>query len=499
MNSNPPPASLVPGYRLDRYELLCPIAAGGMASVWVARVQGKHGFEKLVAIKTILSSLAADEKFREMFLDEARIASAIDHPNVARILDLGDERGVLFLAMEWIDGDSLTVLHRAAVKRGERVPMAIALRIAADVAAGLQAAHELADRSGALRGVVHRDVSPHNVLLAKGMAKVIDFGIAKARDRAAAPTATGEIKGKVHYMAPEQALGAEIDRRVDVWAIGAILYELVAGRAPFEGPSQIASLTLLCGEAAAPPLGADVPRPVAELIAHALKKDRNKRFATCLELQRAIEHAAVECGLVATAGDVDAYATELLAARVEKRRQTVELALKAAAEREKLLGSVPQADSSGSLQGLRALSEIHLSPIAQMTPAHGSAQQESAEHPTWRPPEGHDRGGPQRPTRAGWILVFATVTLAATILWIARPHGPPPQGASPIATPSAAPIAAPAIASAAPSPAVSEAPSAPAAPSGTAVPSGLAPFRPAVTAPPSASGKKKRPHVDDGF
>src|SRR5258708_3575069 len=163
-----PPAAeshLVPGYRLDRYELLCPIGTGGMASVWVARLRGKHGFEKLVAIKTILARYARDPRFQQMFLDEARIASRIDHPNVAQILDLGDHQGVLFLAMEWIEGEALYKLARAVHETGVTLAPAVALRIVAEVCAGLHAAHELRDRDGRPLGIVHRDVSPHNVLI----------------------------------------------------------------------------------------------------------------------------------------------------------------------------------------------------------------------------------------------------------------------------------------------------------------------------------------------
>ncbi|HEX4516290.1 MAG TPA: serine/threonine-protein kinase, partial [Polyangiaceae bacterium] len=165
---------LEPGHRLDRYELLCPIAQGGMASVWLARQHGKHGFEKLVAVKTILPLYAQDLRFQQMFLDEARIASGIEHANVAQILDLGEEKDVLYIAMEWVDGDSLSKLFRAAEKVSHRLPVNIVCRIVSDACAGLHAAHELHDKSGDLLNVVHRDVSPQNILVStKGQAKLI--------------------------------------------------------------------------------------------------------------------------------------------------------------------------------------------------------------------------------------------------------------------------------------------------------------------------------------
>ena len=213
---------LAPGYRLDRYELLGPLAEGGMASVWIARQRGKHGFEKLVAIKTILPQYASDDRFRQMFLDEARIASRIEHFNVARIIDLGEEHEVLYLVMEYVDGDSLSKLRRTCTKAGVTIPPGVLLRILADACSGLHEAHELKDESGQLLDIVHRDISPHNILVStKGVAKVIDFGIAKARDRMAGETNAGVLKGKIQYMAPEQALGRKVDRRADFWAVGA--------------------------------------------------------------------------------------------------------------------------------------------------------------------------------------------------------------------------------------------------------------------------------------
>src|SRR3954469_11809960 len=141
-------AILVVGRRLDRYELLTPIAEGGMAAVWVARLQGKRGFEKLVAIKTIKTEFVDDPRFEEMFLDEARIASGIQHPNVAHIVDLGEEGSVLYLVMEYVDGESLAKVRKVAAKRGQRVPLGVALKILADACAGLHAAHELRDKKG---------------------------------------------------------------------------------------------------------------------------------------------------------------------------------------------------------------------------------------------------------------------------------------------------------------------------------------------------------------
>ena len=340
-----------PGFRLDRYELLCPIAHGGMASVWLARLHGKHGFEKLVAIKTILPQFASDERFQQMFLDEARIASGIEHPNTAQILDLGEQHDILYIVMEWVDGDSLSKLHRAVRRRGMTIPPGIILRILADTCGGLEAAHELRDKAGKLLGVVHRDVSPQNILVnSKGNAKLIDFGIVKALDRVSAETSSGLLKGKIQYMAPEQAIGKRVDRRSDVWALGAVLYYLLTGQPPFEGENPLATLHLLTTPGEPPPLPDDIPLPVHALVRRALEKDPDSRVATAAQLQKAIESAMVEAKIQTSTSDVAAFVAEHLTDRAQARKKAVALALDAATERgrmQKLLAPASSDSSSG--------------------------------------------------------------------------------------------------------------------------------------------------------
>jgi eukaryotic-like serine/threonine-protein kinase len=323
-----------PGFRLDRYELLCPIAQGGMATVWLARVGGKFGFEKFVAVKMILPQFASDHHFEQMFLDEARLASRIEHPNVAQILDLGEHHDVLYLVMEWIEGDPLSRLYRATEKKGLRIPPGIVLRTIADACGGLHAAHEVRGADGSLLHVVHRDISPQNILVSHdGVAKLIDFGIAKARDRVAGETNAGVLKGKVRYMAPEQALGKKIDRRADVWAAAAVLYHLLSGKSPFQGDTEIATLRLLTSGEPPPPLPRTFHPALVEVLRRGLLVLPDERFATAAELQAAIESAAIEAGLVTTRATVASFVAEHMARRADRRKTLVSGALAAAAER----------------------------------------------------------------------------------------------------------------------------------------------------------------------
>ncbi len=327
--SVPVPSPLEPGYRVGRYELLYALASGGMGQVWVARIQGHDGFEKLFAIKTILNEKASDARFRQMFLDEARIASAIQHPNVAQILDLGEQDGVLFLMMEYVDGDSVHKLHRACQRHGKFVPQAVALRIVSDACVGLHAAHELTDRDGHRLDVVHRDVSPQNILVGvNGIAKVIDFGVAKARGRLGGDSISGSLKGKVRYMSPEQASGKAVDGRADIWGAGAVLYQLLEGEPPYRGDDIDTLRALLSGQAIAS-LGEHVAPPIAAVVKRALAYNPAERFDTALEMSRAIEHAMSVTGCLCQTAAVASFCAEAVGDRIATRRDTLRVALRA--------------------------------------------------------------------------------------------------------------------------------------------------------------------------
>jgi len=247
MINSSPSKHLSSGSALGRYELLLPIAKGGMAEVWAARLHGTRGFQKVVAIKTILPGAIDDARMEEMFLVEAELASKIHHPNVVGTIDLGEHEGVLYLVMEWVDGESLNVLMTKAASQGG-VPLAIGVNLIGQACQGLFAAHNLRDDEGALLGVVHRDVSPHNLLVTfTGTAKVVDFGIAKATSLASS-TEVGEVKGKFAYMAPEQIRAQPVDARTDLFALGILLYQITTGRHPFRGENPGETLQNICAE-----------------------------------------------------------------------------------------------------------------------------------------------------------------------------------------------------------------------------------------------------------
>lgn len=352
---------LAPGSRLDRYDLLLQVAEGGMGLLWLAMQQGKHGFDKIVAIKTILPRLASDGGFRQMFLDEARVVSRIEHPNVAQVLDLGEERGVLFMVMEWIDGESLTNLARTVGRNaGAQIPVGILTRVMVDVCAGLHAAHELTD-DGISLGVVHRDVSPHNLLIGfRGTTKVIDFGIAKARNRMAQDTSVGLLKGKIAYMSPEQAMGQLVDRRADVWSAGASMYRYLAGCVPYNAAEPVAVLRQIAEGLPPPPLPLTVPEPIRLVVEKALEPDPDKRFETARGMGIALETAMRAADIQTTRDDVAAFMTEHLGKARTVRNREIEGA--ARESRARMRVGVAHAENA-SERGV---------PNAQKDPIHGS-------------------------------------------------------------------------------------------------------------------------------
>jgi serine/threonine protein kinase len=321
-----------PGDTLGRYELLLPVAAGGMAMVWAARLKGSRGFQKIVAVKTMLPKLSEDPQFERMFLDEASLASRIHHPNVVEVLDLGESAGVLFIAMEWLDGVPLNQVMKAA-KGVSGVPAPVAIHILTHAAEGLHAAHELKDDEGSYIGLVHRDVSPQNILVGHdGLTKMVDFGLAKATALGDGATRAGQLKGKISYMAPEQIRGDPLDRRADVFALGVVLYAVTTGKHPFRRESEGATLFAISAPepAPAPSRFMTYPPELEAVLMKAIAKDPDKRYSSSLEFARALEQTLPEAERNHGGERVAAFIKGLLGAQHDQQKAALAEALRRA-------------------------------------------------------------------------------------------------------------------------------------------------------------------------
>jgi serine/threonine protein kinase len=285
---------LGPGDKLGKYEVIRQIAIGGMAELYLARTSGIEGFEKLVVIKRILPQYVASSSFVNMFLNEARIAATLHHPNVAQVYDIGLEDGDYFFAMEYVHGEDLDHISIASEEQGVPISMDASLTLVAGLCAGLHYAHEKVNAEGKPLGIVHRDVSPSNVLVSyDGAVKLVDFGIARASSRPG--TTQGGLKGKIAFMSPEQCKAkATLDRRSDIYSIGTLLYELTTGRLPFTGETEYQILNQIVNEDAPAPstLVPDYPPALEKIVLKALAREPEQRFSTALEMQGAIEDFA---------------------------------------------------------------------------------------------------------------------------------------------------------------------------------------------------------------
>ena len=303
--------------RLGRYELLERIASGGMATVYLGRALGSGGFERVVAVKVCHDHLRQNEDFVKMFLDEARLAAKIHHPNVVATIDVSDVDG-LYLVMDFIEGDHLLGVIRAAIHQGMAVPPPIALRIVSDMLTGLHAAHELTDSAGSPYNIVHRDVSPPNILVGlDGITRIADFGVAKAAARAT-ETRDGQLKGKIAYMAPEQFEGLAT-RQADVFSAGVVLWETLVGKRLFAGKTDVETMrqVLMVDPAAPSTVNPAVPPALDAVVLRALAKNPEQRYASAADFADAIETTGVS---IASSRGVTAYLTHLLGPEIETRR-----------------------------------------------------------------------------------------------------------------------------------------------------------------------------------
>ena len=282
------------------YRLIAVLGRGGQADVFLAVKSGPSGFSKLIVVKSIRPELEHDPRSREALVAEARLAARLQHPNVVQTLEVGEDAGQLYLAMEFLDGQPLSRLERAASLTGGSLTLPVIAAIVSDMLAGLHAAHELRDYDGRTLEVIHRDVSPQNVFVTyQGEVKLVDFGVAKAATAGGLVTETGIVKGKPAYMAPEQSLGRPIDRRIDVYAAGIIAWELCTGRRLFdaETPARIASQQHDGPLPALAVVAPGVPSALAAVFERALNYDRDQRYATAGQMREALDAALAQSGL----------------------------------------------------------------------------------------------------------------------------------------------------------------------------------------------------------
>ncbi|WP_437570000.1 protein kinase domain-containing protein [Sorangium sp. So ce542] len=308
---------------LGRYRLLKKIGMGGMAEIWVASVAGISGVRKICVVKRILPHLVDSPEFVRMFLDEARIAATLDHPNLVQMYDIEEVDGVPVIAMEYLHGEDLRTIKKSLRSANRRMPVEHAITIAASVAAGLHYAHEKVGFDGKPLDIVHRDVSPHNVFVTyDGAVKILDFGIAKAANRVN-ETRDGALKGKVPYMSPEQCTSERLDRRSDIYSVGILLYEMSTGSRLFRrGATEFELMRAIVEDPVMPPSQVcdDYPPELERIVLKCLERDREKRYATARDLQIDLEAFAREERLATSSLALSSFMAELFGQRVEAWR-----------------------------------------------------------------------------------------------------------------------------------------------------------------------------------
>jgi serine/threonine-protein kinase len=397
---------------VGRYVLYGAIASGGMATVHFGRLVGPAGFARPVAIKRLHAQFARDPDFVRMFLDEARLAARVAHPNVVQTLDLVETADEIFLVMEYVRGLSLASLVRTLRRRGERVPPRIAAGIVVGVLEGLHAAHEAKDDKGERLDLVHRDVSPHNVLVGTdGVARLLDFGVAKAAGRLQT-TRDGMVKGKVAYMAPEQVEGLPLTRRTDVFAASVLLWEVVTGRRLFYGENDADSLRRVLNDPVPPPstLVPDLPPELDRVVLHGVERNAAARYATAHEM--ALELAA--CTQPAAPTEIGGWVERTAAEELNERASLIAAIERLASESGSYMTSLAAIPGAGAPDAPTPVGRRRLDPPSTGDPAAGGAT------------GSHSRAVASHAGRSGSRLVAAVAasillaTLAFTLLLAVR-------------------------------------------------------------------------------
>ncbi len=412
------------GESFGKYQLLKRIAQGGMGEVFLARQQGIEGFEKLLVIKTLLPHLTNQASFIQMFLDEARLAARLAHPNVVQIYDLGSVDDTFYIAMEYVHGHELRQVWKQVASNRETFPIALGCRIAAEAAAGLGYAHRMTNSDGAPLGLVHRDVSPHNLLVTfDGGVKVIDFGVAKAVGRVSS-TAGGGLKGKYAYMSPEQVDGEEIDARSDIFGLGTVLWELITGSRLFKRDSDVKIMRAVSDcEVVAPSVkNPAVPQGLDAIVLKALAQNREQRYPTMEAFALELEEWLTSTRNSASNAHLGAFMRHQFAEALAREGTKGPLWDVDPAATGLLMGGRPRGHSDTSLRSL-----AH---------AEGSASNLSA-----APLLANHRPASRLPTVA--LIAGAIGVAAAAAYFASRGAAPEVMPASPISVTAASPLPVP--------------------------------------------------------
>jgi serine/threonine protein kinase len=387
--------------RLGRYQVLGHLATGGMAEILLARLEGPGGFQKVVVLKRVLPHLTRKEEFRSMFLDEARIVAGLRHPNVVQVTELGRDKDELFLVMEYLEGESLARLVKRAGPTG--LDYALGAHVIAAACAGLHAAHECAI-DGVPQQLVHRDVSPQNIFVTyDGNVKVIDFGVAKAATRYT-NTSTGQVKGKFSYMAPEQCLAEDVDRRCDVFALGIVLWEATTGQRLYARDNELLVFKAICEDPVPAPSSfiADYPPALERIVMRALRRRREDRYASAAEMRRELVVAVRELAAASIPeDDLGALMKQLFADRMKAKAD--------------LLQKVSSGENVGSIDWLEIDTNTgNAGGTVDMAAQTASGMRQSAQTAPPMLPEPAETAAPRRGSRAKlWIALAALLVIGS--------------------------------------------------------------------------------------
>jgi len=426
--------------RLGRYQLCYELASGGMATVYLARMDGIHGFEKIVALKRIHPHLVSDRSYLNMFLDEARIASGITHPNVCSVFDFGEFNGEYYLAMEYLVGEPLARLwRRAGVSPEQRKSLLFPLKVAKvieEACEGLHAAHESKDTKGQPLNVVHRDVTPRNLFITySGAVQVVDFGIASAKQRVH-QTSTGQLKGTVPYMAPEQVRGGQVDRRVDIWGLGVVLWELLTLERLFRRETEVESMYAVLMD--------DIPTPSARrpgippeldaIVMKALQREPKKRWRTAREMGQALREFATDRSADVGAADLSEWMEKIFPEGETRQREIMELAMT------QTLRARPDLTERG-------LDATEARTVAGDIESAIAARGASTEPPATRGTAGEatisDANAKRKSKPVGPMIALGVLLAAITAVWglqASAPEPPPSSAVRSVVEPVVAPV-----------------------------------------------------------